>query len=316
MFKLFKTSAACVAALLADVTAGSKAGLGDGEQAFWTSFDGCEFPFTKWLPPGAAQPKALVVYAHGLSGAAADFEQIGELFSSKGIAVYAYELRGMGNDPKKKRVGDLRSQSDWAADFDTFLSFARHHHRGVPLFAYGESLGALIIMHGYPSLSEVNRAALRGLVYSSPVVSMQGELPPVKDFFVRLAMKLLPRLKISLKALSGGGEVEVGEGEDHWAQMEQTPHFVSRMSLRLLGTIESMVKGSAAAAAPIQKPVLVLYPGLDVFTPAADVERFFDGIEARDKSKRRFDESHHLLMYDKEREQVFGTSLDWIRERS
>ena len=46
MFKLFKTSAACVAALLADVTAGTKAGPGDGEQAFWTSFDGGEFPFT------------------------------------------------------------------------------------------------------------------------------------------------------------------------------------------------------------------------------------------------------------------------------
>ncbi len=316
MFKFFKTSAACVAALLADATAGSKAGLDGGEQALWTSFDGSEFPFTRWLPPGGAAPKALVVCAHGLSGAAADFEQLGELFSSKGIAVYAYELRGMGKDPKKRRVGDLRSRKDWVADLDQFLSFARHQHRGVPLFAYGESLGALIMMHGYPSLSEVNRAKLRGLIYSSPVVSMQGELPPVKDFFVRLAMKLFPRLKISLKALTGGGEVEVGEGEDHWDQMEQTPHFVSKMSLRLLGTIESMVKGSAAAAARIAKPVLVLYPGLDVFTPAADVETFFDGIAAADKSKRRFDESHHLLMYDKEREQVFGTALDWIRERA
>ena len=76
-----------------------------------------------------------------------------------------------------------------------------------------------------------------------------------------------------------------------------------------------MVKDSAAAAAPIKKPVLVLYPGLDVFTPAADVESFFDGLTAVDKKKRRFDESHHLLMYDKEREQVFGTSLDWIRKR-
>ena len=293
-------------------------GAGEGDaQVTWETFDGTEFPILTWLPERAAPPESAVVCVHGLSGAADDFEQLGEHLSGAGHAVYAYNLRGQGNDPEKDRVGDIKRRGHWFADLDNFLSHVRGLHPGVPLFIYGESLGSLIVMHGFSELGEANREAVDGLIYGSPVVALPGDLPPVKYLILKLAIRFCPFIKVSMLKLAGGAEAQVsGDSEvDHWEQMRKTPHFVEHMSLRLLGTIEDMVGGCAAEAAAIAKPVLVMHPGKDVFTTPDQVVTFFEGLDAEDKTRRLFEDSHHLLFYDKEREELFELVEGWIGER-
>ena len=290
----------------------------DAAVAAWKSLDGTAFPVLKWLPANAAAPEAMIVCVHGLSGAADDFEQLGEKLSAAGNAVYAYNLRGQGKDPMKKRVGDIRKREHWFADLDSFLTHTRTLHPHTPVFIYGESLGALIVMHGFGDLSAENRAAVRGLIYGSPVVALPGELPPFKHFLVRALIKICPNLKVSLLKLAGDGAAQVsGDADnDHWDQMRKTPHFVERFTFRMLGTVSSMIKGSAGAATPIEKPVLVLYPGKDVFSTPEQVEAFYKPLKSKDKSKRLFAESHHLLFYDKQREELFKLVREWVAKRS
>lgn len=293
------------------------AGDGDGGQrGEWESFDGTRFPYTKWLPADGARPLAVVVCVHGISGAASDFEQLGDKLSRHGMAVYAHELRGQGHDPRRRRVGDIRRRKHWSRDLDIFLEHARRGHGEVPVFLYGESLGSLILMHGFAELSAGNREAVAGLVFASPVVSLPMDLPPLRNFFLHLAVRVLPCVRVSLEKLSGGGAMQVTDGGDHWEQMEKTPHSVRRYSLRMLGIVERMVGGCATAAARIRKPVLVLCPGRDVFTTPAQVEAFYAGLGTPDKSKQLFADSHHLLHYDKEREDVFERVRGWVEERS
>lgn len=280
----------------------------------WHSFDDSAFPFLKWLPAKAA-PKALVVGVHGLSGAAEDYEQLGEKLAGRGMGLYAYELRGQGNDPVKKRVGDIKKREHWFADLDSFVSKVRASHPGVPVFLYGESLGSLIIMHGLPHLSTDNQKAVKGLMFGSPVVGMVQKLPPVQNFFVHAAIKVLPCVKVSLLKLAGGQDVAVADGNDHFEQMLQTPHFVEKFSLRLLGTVEKMIEGSAAVATPIKNPILVLYAGKDVFAAPKQVEAFYEKLGTKDKTKQLFEDSHHLLFYDKQREDVFKLIGDWVEKR-
>ena len=292
------------------------AGPAEAQKLQWSSFDGAKFPYLRWLPEGGAG--AAVVCLHGLSGAASDYEQLGERLSADGHAVYAYELRGQGNDPKKSRIGDIRKREHWFADLDSFVEHVREHHPEAPLFLYGESLGSLILMHGFELLQEENRSAVRGLIYGSPAVALPGGLGPFKRLCVNLLIRFCPGIKVSLKRLAGDHSAQVtGEGEvDHWEQMEQTPHAVTHWSFRLLGTIEDMIKNSTQAAAPIEKPLLVLYPGKDVFTTPAQVEAFYDELRSKDKSKRLFADSHHLLFYDDEREDLFKLVRQWVGKRA
>ncbi len=292
------------------------ADAGAPARELWESFDGAQFPLSKWLPDAA--PEAAVICVHGLSGAAADYSQLGERLSSAGHAVYAYELRGQGNDPDRDRLGDIKAREHWFADLDTFVSLVRARHPDRPVFLYGESLGSLILMHGFEAMAAENRAAVRGLVYGSPVVALPGELPPVKNFLVHALIKICPGVKVSVVRLAGDAPAQVtGDADkDHWDQMRETPHFVEHLTFRMLGTMEKMVKSCAAAAAAIDRPVLVVHPGKDVFTTPNEVADFFSSLEAEDKTRHLFEESHHLLFYDKEREQLFDLVERWVEERT
>ena len=284
--------------------------------AKWKSFDGAHFPYSKWIAKNGNAPRAVIIGVHGISGAASDFSNLGSDLSQKGISVYAYELRGQGNDPDPERVGDLKDVQLWFSDLNSFISSVRKEIGTVPIFLYGESLGSLILMHGFSEISEENKEQIKGMIYSSPLIALPGKLPPIKNLLVRTAMLLWPSYRVSLRSLSGGGESKVSEGEDHWEQMAKTKHYVPKFTLRILGTIERMVFSSSEAASKIKKPVLVLHPGKDIFTKPHEVDHFFNSLEAKDKSKKLFKESHHLLAFDKERDELFKIVLDWIKDRS
>ena len=121
--------------------------------AEWKSFDGAQFSCSKWVVKNRKIPRAVIIGVHGISGAASDFNNLGSALSPKGISVYAYELRGQGNDPDPKRIGDLKDVQLWFSDLNSFISSVRKEVGTVPIFLYGESIGSLIVMHGFSAIS-------------------------------------------------------------------------------------------------------------------------------------------------------------------
>ena len=110
----------------------------------WKSPDGEAFSYSLWaadVPPGQA-PRAVVVAVHGLSGAALDYEPLGSHLARHGVATYALELRGQGNDPVPQRRGDLEQIGDWFADLSAFFALVRGLQPGARFYYYGESMGA------------------------------------------------------------------------------------------------------------------------------------------------------------------------------
>ena len=279
----------------------------------WTSGDGEQFPFTAWAPK--SNVKTVIVAVHGLSGAASDFEPLGEYLQERSTAVYSYELRGQGNDPKKKRIGDIKRPELWYADLDSFIKLVRASHPKARLFLYGESLGSLISIHGLDRLSESNREAIRGLILASPVVSLKDrkDIPRIKYAAMKTAMRILPKARLSLDALTADKKDMQLTGElSHEENLETTKHAVTSFSFRLLRVLEKMIDESKMAAAKIKKPILVIYPANDLLTTAADVEDWYEALETEDKEKRLFKESFHLLLYDKERPAVLQTIKGWL----
>ena len=125
--------------------------------AEWKSFDGAHFSSSKWIVKNRKIPRAVIIGVHGISGAASDFNNLGSALSQKGISVYAYELRGQGNDPEPKRIGDLKDVQLWFSDLNSFISSVRKEVGTVPIFLYGESIGSLIVMHGFSAISKENK---------------------------------------------------------------------------------------------------------------------------------------------------------------
>ena len=282
----------------------------------WKSFDSSHFPFSKWPSKEKLKPNAVLIGVHGFSGAASDFNNLGAHLSNQGVSLYAYELRGQGNDPEESSVGDIVSVEHWYKDLNSFIKKVHKETPEAPIFLYGESLGSLIVMHGFPYLDDFIREKIKGVIYASPLIALPGELPPVKNFIVRIAMFLFPKMKISIRSLASNQNTKVTSETDHWEQMAKTPHFVPKYTLRALGSIEALVYSSKEAGPKISKPTLILYPGKDVFTRPDQVDEFFGILKFKDKTKYLFKESHHLLAFDKEKNKLFNIVEKWIKDRS
>ena len=285
----------------------------DSGTSRWAARDGKVLPFTKW-PGDPKQAKGVVICIHGLSGAASDFWPIGDTLPKQGYALYGLQLRGQGNDPDIKKRGDIRSRQQWLQDLEDFTGLVKRRHRGVPVYWYGESLGALIAIHTAANVRPT--AAPQGIILSSPVVELREnlQLGLVKNFLLRAMLNFLPGQKVSLEALCNS-EVQVTSQTTHRHQMQHTAHYVPAFSLRLFGEIEQLIQRASQAAAKLEIPVLVLYTPHDPLVSQQGVERFYQLIASAHKTKAFFPESYHLILHDKERERAVKTVADWLAHR-
>ncbi len=279
----------------------------------WAARDGKVLPFTKW-PGEPSAARGVVICIHGLSGAASDFWPVGDSFPARGYAVYGLQLRGQGNDPDPKKRGDIRSKQQWQDDLEDFTALLKRRHRGLPIYWYGESLGALIAIHTAPTLSPA--AAPQGIILSSPVVELRPNIQPghLKNLLLRAMLNFLPGQKISLEAL-GNAEVQVTSLTTHRNQMQHTAHYVPAFTLRLFGAIEQLINKSPQAAAQLHLPVLVLYTPHDPLVSKEGVERFYSLIPSPSKAQAFFPKSYHLILHDVERDRAVKTVADWLAQQ-
>ena len=279
-------------------------------ESSYTSFDGDRLPYRKWLPKG--DTRLVVIGFHGIAGASADMGNLGEHFQRHlpGAAVYAPDLRGQGLDPQVVRRGDIRDREDWILDARTFGRLVRREHPGARVVWCGESMGSLIALH---TVADSSPPPCDALIMSSPVVRIGGDIPAWRLRLLRLAAWVAPRKRISLERLSGEDTVQVTRGEVHQDQAATNPWHVPEFSLRLLSSLEALIRGASTAAPRVNMPVLVLHGGRDIFSRPADIEDFaqrFPGPTER----HYYPESYHLLFYDHERDRVLADVTRWLRD--
>ncbi len=283
----------------------------------WTSYDGKVMPWRQ-KAPAVEKPSSIVITVHGLSGSATDFWMLEEEWPKRGIAVCGLQLRGQGNDPVQKARGDIASGDVWQKDLLTFHQLIREKNPGVPVFWFSESLGTLIALHTVTHEMTDPRQWPAGIIMSSPAAGLRLRPSGVKATLLYTAIATLPFIKVNLEKLGGVDDKDIRVTHDttHGAQMAITSHYVSHFTLRLLGEIDDMMRTALDSASRLKLPVLVLASPMDVIASETQVEGFFSRIASRDKTIRWYRDSYHLLLHDKQREEVFKDATSWIEQHS
>ncbi len=282
----------------------------------WMAPDGEKFTYAEWkadLLPGQ-EPRAVVMAVHGLSGAALDFEPLGSHCARQGIATFALELRGQGNDPLPARRGDLLSLEDWYADLSAFLGLLRERYPQAQIYFYGESMGAALLTRFVAQARESEHPA--GLVLASPVVVVPGQPSAWQQVVFRFLLWARPGHRIDVRKFTKRDKNDpsgwVTRDEAHRLWFETASHRLESYTVRFFKCLFDLIGGSMEAASRIQVPLLVLYAAHDVFIPPARVEQFFNKLGSREKQLRFFPESYHLLLHDHDKAKVLGHILDWL----
>lgn len=282
----------------------------------WRSFDGKEMPWRLDDVPKGHPVRAVVITVHGLSGASSDFWPLGKAWPAHGIEVYGIELRGQGNDPNPRRLGDIRSAKIWQQDLLTFHQLVSQRHPGVPVFWYAESLGALIALHAADQARANYVRPPEAIIFASPAAGLRMHLSTGKMLLLRSASTVMPLKMVNLEQLAGvkDSDIHVTQNTTHEAQMAKTPHYVSKFSLRLLDEIYTMMIASPAALRDLRMPVLVLASPNDVIASPEQIQKFYDLIGSNDKTILWYRQSYHLLLHDVQREEVLHDATAWTEK--
>jgi alpha-beta hydrolase superfamily lysophospholipase len=270
----------------------------------FSACDSLELYHQAWLPDG--EPKAVFVVVHGYGEHSGRYLNPVNYFVPRGLALYAYDLRGHGKSPGPR--GHIVHFDEYLADTNAFLKLVQQLNPGHKLFLLGHSLGGLIVsayVENYPTDD------LSGLIMSSAFLGFRMQVPAVKAAVGRVMSSLMPALTmkndLSAALLSHDLAVVAAYDTDPLNHHVGTARFLTEVTTAQARTLER--------AGEVKLPLLVMYAGDDQI---ADPERsrvFFERAASADKTIHGYDGYYHEIFNETNKEVVFKDWECWLAGR-
>jgi alpha-beta hydrolase superfamily lysophospholipase len=264
---------------------------------------GLSLYYQAWLPLNGAA-RAVLVNLHGLGDHSGLYPTIARHFPSRGIAVYAYDMRGNGRSPGQRAY--LRSWEEYRGDLHAFLAQVRKWQPKLPIFLMGHSLGGLVVLDyalHYP-------AGLSGLIAAAPALGKVG-VPPFLMALGRVMSRICPRFSLEV-----GMDLSGLARDPAVIQTVLTdPLFHRRGTARLSTEVTQAIERVQAQAEALAVPVLILHGSADRMVPPDGSREFFRKLRYPDREFREYPEGYHGLFADIGHEEVLGDVGRWMEER-
>ncbi|MUL80150.1 alpha/beta fold hydrolase [Mycolicibacterium sp. CBMA 226] len=100
----------------------------------------------KWLPPCGIRPRAAVQITHGIAEHSGRYDRLARYLAAIGSVVYGLDLRGHGHTagPDHLGQGSVDVWTHMVADLGQLAELARSENAGLPLIAFGHSMGSAL----------------------------------------------------------------------------------------------------------------------------------------------------------------------------
>ncbi len=281
----------------------------------FVSRDGLPLGVKYYADPTDQNVQFVVIGVHGISGAATDFDPLGEYLAANGVALVAWNLRSQGLDPRPQRRGDLADWQELVNDADDFYRLVKQAAGNKPVFICAESMGALIAINTAAQGRFENNA---GLILLSPVVDLRGQKPPLwQRLLIRTLLDIAPwyRLNPATLAPKDSPPMRIAGDLEYQQQRQHSPHYINKYTFRFFRNLIAMTESARNSADKIDQSLLILYAGQDLFVAAEDVDSFFQQVPAPDKDSQLWPEAYHLLLFDQATPEVLQRIGEWIKER-
>jgi alpha-beta hydrolase superfamily lysophospholipase len=260
-----------------------------GVQIWWQS----------WQPQ--ADPKAVVVIAHGAGEHSGRYDHVAARLTSEGYVVYALDHRGHGRSGGPRALIDRVDNA--VADLDKLVVMTGREHPGLPVFLLGHSMGGLIAV--CYALDHQDR--LGGLLLSGPLAALEAAPPPL-----RMIAAILSTLTPQLGVLAVDASL-VSRDPAVVKAYEKDP-FVhhGKLPARTVHELASKVGGFPSTVGAITVPTLIMYGTADKLAPPAGSKMLAGTISSEDKKVIAYDGLYHEILNEPEQRQVMDDMCAWL----
>jgi acylglycerol lipase len=253
----------------------------------------------EWKGP---TPRAALVLVHGLRDHGARYDALAKALVAKGVAVYAYDLRGHGQSGGDRQRFD--AFSELTNDVALAVAEAKKRNPTAPVVLFGHSLGGLIAA----SYAVDHQAELSGLVLSAPALQLQPSVTEGDKKAARFFSRVLPGL--AAQALDDTQFVrdeasKKALADDSLVWHSNLPARSASVALGAIETIGSRFKDFAL-------PLMAMHGTKDTATNIEGSKALVAQAASKDKEFVAWPGLYHDLLHEPEREQVIARIVTWV----
>jgi alpha-beta hydrolase superfamily lysophospholipase len=293
--------------------------------------DGTRVHYRRWLPDGEVRGTVQIV--HGASEHSGRYGRLAEALTSRGLAVYAMDLRGHGRTAESSGIGRFgglgagAGVDDLVEDVHALQLLIADDHPDVPPVLLGHSMGSIIAL----ASAERDGAGLVGLVLSGPI----GAAPQLADTVAALEEAVAAGAGDNALDALGAFNQPFEPARTRYDWLSRDPAEVDAYIADPLsgddmpltaayaaGVFRLAVESAtpeAIAQLPDDLPVLLLSGRLDPVggAEAAQVTALAELLRARGLSVEQhvYPDARHEVFNEINRDEVTGDLLTWLDQR-
>jgi acylglycerol lipase len=273
--------------------------VGTSSEGEFTGAGGLRIVWRAWLPD--AEPRAVVVIAHGAGEHIGRYEHVAARLVSSGFAVYGLDHRGHGHSDGPRALIDRVSNA--VADLDQFVVMAAGEHPGKDVFLLGHSMGGCLAL----CYTLAHQQRLTGLMLSGPLAALDAAPAPVRMLAAVLSA-LTPKLP-----LFGVDASLVSRDPAVVAAYQSDPLvYHGKLPVRTISELAGAVDSFPNAVGAITLPTLIMYGTADKLAPPAGSVMLGEKISASDKTVIPYEGLYHEILNEPEQGRVMDDMCAWL----
>ena len=269
----------------------------------WRARDGQKLYAQEWQPSTTA--RGAIALVHGIGEHSGRYAALADAFNTAGYGVLAFDLRGHGRTGGQ--LGHIPSYEIAMQDIDYLLEQTARLHAGQPIFLYGHSMGAALVL--YYALNR--RPTLTGIIATSPGLAPAKPPSGATLLTARLAYRLMPTMQVEngldLAGLSNDPEVIRRYQADSLVHSK----ISARLGLDMLQNGQWVLEH----ASEFPLPLLLTVGTEDRLVSLTAIRQMATRVPAERLSYREWKGGYHELHNEPNKAEIITSILEWMKHQ-
>lgn len=261
---------------------------------------GLELYSQSWQPDNGK--KAALVVVHGVAEYSNRYQNLAESLVNQGYAIYTYDQRGHGKSEGQR--GFINDWSEYREDFITFLVWVREREPNLPLFAYGHSMGALVILDYL--LNDDNR--IIGSILSGTPLETSKSASPLLIITAQILSRFLPTFSLPTPINPAQLSCDARVVQSYQDDPTVFKILTARWGTEYLKTQKFVYQHAES----IVSPVFIIHGGEDKLCDPQGSQDLYHRISSKDKLIKIYPAYFHEIHNEPGKASVLQDIADWM----